>query len=109
MAIVEPYDTVLIKLNDGDTLFVEIVPNRSVRIKKHDFPASLLIGASFGSVWELTGARGASALAAVHDGVLVPGVDVAGGECAASNDNRGYSDSGNAQTLTADDSEYSAH
>lgn len=30
MACVEPHDTVLLKLNDGDTLFVEIVPNRKL-------------------------------------------------------------------------------
>lgn len=104
MATVEPNDTVLLVLNDGDTLFVEIVPQRSVRVKKHDFSASLLIGAAFGSVWEVgSGARGSAPLTLVEDGVLIPGVGVGGGEEALLNDNRGYADTSSAQSLTAAD------
>ena len=74
-----------------------------MRVKKHDFPASLLIGAPFGSVWEVGRARGAPPLTRIDDGVLIPGVEIAGTEDAAQNDNRGYADAGNAQSLTAAD------
>lgn len=74
-----------------------------MRIKKQEFSASLLIGAPFGSVWEVGGARGAPPLTLVEDGVLIPGVDVTAAEDAMQNDNRGYADAGDAQTLTAED------
>lgn len=74
-----------------------------MRVKKQDFPASLLIGAPFGSVWEVGRARGAPPLTRIDDGILIPGVEIAGTEDAAQNDNRGYADAGNAQSLTAAD------
>jgi hypothetical protein len=96
---VEAYDTVLLRLNDGEDIFVEVVPQRSVRIKKSSFFADALIGATFGSVWEV--GSGKEPLTLVPSGILIPTVDVGLGEM--SGDNRGYSDKSSAQAMSQDD------
>ena len=76
---------------------------RWVRVRKGGFQATALIGAAYGSVFELAAnrtGRGANALVPVPDGALVPAIHL---DLGSGTDNRALVDTSEAQSLDASD------
>ena len=92
------FDTVLLLVNDGTRLFLEVTPGASAKLRKQTFPSSELVGASYGAVFELRGKHQSPHIAVAPDGRLLPLPDVTVG---SGSDNRTLTNDSAAQSLTA--------
>jgi hypothetical protein len=98
--VIREFDTALLLMNDGTRQFAEVVPGRSVRMRKGFFPAMALLGVPYGGVYELT-AGAPAPLRLVESGELLPTLDLDAVGSGA--DNRDLVDRGDAQALGPDD------